>query len=248
MKTEYKIYAGLLLLLALGAGVYFSNSSARADRENRSTSTTKADLPSISVVKEEADKVTKLEIKGEKGPVTLEKKGDDWQITQPITAKANQNDVKSLLENLKDLKVTEAIDRTKDHYADYEVDDAKAVHFVAYKGADKAINVYFGKNGTRGQLVRVDGKDGVFVATGYQAFLYAKEAKNWRDKTVVKLKDEDVKAAEEVTIDNANGHFAFTKKDGKWQPSFSKLEKDGTIGKPGREVGRSSTATRSKTC
>lgn len=232
MKTEYKIYAGLLLLLALGAGVYFSNSSAKAERATRSTSTAKADLPAIAVVKEEADKITKIEIKAEKGPVTLEKKGDEWELTQPISAKANQNDVKSLLENLKDLKVTEAIDRTKDHYAEYELDDAKAIHFVASNAGGKVANLYFGKSGTRGQLVRVDGKDGVFVTTGYQAFLYNKEAKNWRDKTLIKISDDEVKAAEEVTIDNANGEFVFTKKDGKWQPQFSKLEKDGKPGKP----------------
>jgi hypothetical protein len=232
MKTEIKIYAGLALLAALGGGVYLSKKNDKAEREQRSVSTTKTDLPSIALAKDDVDKITKVEVKTDKGSVTLEKKGDDWNLTAPIAAKATSSDVKALVDNLKDLKVTEAIDRTKDHYADYELDDAKAVHVVAYKGADKAIDAYFGKAGSRGQVVRVAGKDGVFIVSGYQAMSYQKDAKGFRDKTVLKLSDDEVKAAEKVTIDNANGEFVFEKKDGKWTGEFAKLEKDGKPGKP----------------
>ncbi len=233
MKTEIKIYAGLALLAALGGGVYLSKKNQAAEREQRSVSSTKADLPTIALPKDDADKITKVEVKnGDKGSVTLEKKGDDWVLTAPLNAKATASDVKMLVDNLKDLKVTEAIDRTKDHYADYEIDDAKGVHVTAYKGADKAVDLFFGKAGSRGQLVRVAGKDGVFIVTGYQSMAYAKDAKGFRDKTVLKLSDDDVKNAEKVTLDNANGEFVFEKKDGKWTAQFAKLEKDGKPGKP----------------
>ncbi len=232
MKTEIKIYAGLVLVAALGGGLYFKSKSSKAERDSRSVSTTKADLPTIALAKDDGDKITKVELQTEKGKVTLEKKGEDWVLTAPIAAKATPNDVKTLVDNLKDLKVTEAIDRSNTHYADYELDDKKAVHVIAYKGNDKAVDLYFGKSGTRGQVVRVAGKDGVFITTGYQGFAYTKDAKGFRDKTILKLKDDEVKDAEKVTIDNANGAFVFTKKDGKWTPEFSKLEKDGKPGKP----------------
>ena len=233
MKTEIKIYAGLALLAALGGGVYYSSKTTKAERESRSVSTTKADLPTIALAKEDGDKITKVELQNaDKGKVTLEKKGDDWVLTAPLAAKATPADVKTLVDNLKDLKVTEAIDRTNTHYADYELDDKKAVHVIAYKGADKAVDLYFGKSGTRGQLVRVAGKDGVFITTGYQGFIYSKDAKGFRDKTVLKLKDDEVKDAERVSIDNATGSFVFTKKGSKWTAEFSKLEKDGKPGKP----------------
>ena len=51
-------------------------------------------------------------------------------------------DVKSLLEILRDVKVSEAIDRTTANYEQYELGEAKAVHVTAYKGADKALELF----------------------------------------------------------------------------------------------------------
>jgi hypothetical protein len=153
----------------------------------------------------------------DKETVVLEKKGDGWEITAPTQAKANQADVRTLLDSLKDLKVTEAIERSAANYDKYDLGDAKGVHFIAYKGADKALDLVFGTSGTRGQMMRVAGKDGVFIATGYQSFLYTKEAKGWRDKSIAKF--EDVNAVS-VEIDNAQGKYSFTKNDGKWTGTF----------------------------
>ena len=151
MKTEVRIYAAIALLAALGGAYWVTTKDETAEREARSTSTTKQDLPKVALAKEDLEKVTKVEIvNGEKGKVVLEKKGDAWELVEPVAAKANQADIKSLLDSFEDLKVKEAIDRGTGQYDQYELGDAKAVHVKAWKGADQAIDLFFGKSGTRG--------------------------------------------------------------------------------------------------
>jgi hypothetical protein len=146
MNTEQKIYAGLAILAALGGGLYLTTQNTKNEAQKHTVTAASADLPAISVPKDDADKITKVELttvdkddKTKKTKVTLEKKGDDWQVTSPVAAKANASNVKSLIDNLKDLKVKEVIDRTAGSYDQYELTDEKAVHVIAYKGDAKAI-------------------------------------------------------------------------------------------------------------
>jgi len=225
MKTEVRIYAAIALLGVLGAGYWLTTKDEKIEREQRATSASKQDLPSIALSKEDAGKVTKIEIvNADKGKVVLEKKGDAWELTDPMSAKANQNDVKSLVDGLDDLKITDSIDRGTGAYEQYEVTDKKAIHLSVFKGADKALELFVGKSGTRGQMIRVAGKDGVYAASGYQAWLFTKEAKNWRDKSILKFEDKD---ASKVVVENKNGRFTFDKKDGKWLGAHEKQDKKG---------------------
>ncbi len=221
MKTEYRIYAAVAVAAILGGAFWMTSKDQKVEAESRSTSAAKQDLPKIAVEKDDLEKLTKIEItNAEKGKIVLEKKGDAWALSapgkegvEPMQAKANQADVKSLLDGFEDLKVTEAIDRGTAQYDQYELGDKKAVRVVAYKGADKAVDLHFGKSGTRGQMIRVDGKDGVFAATGYQSWLFTKEAKNWRDKSILKFED---KEASKVVIENKHARYSFEKKGDAW--------------------------------
>ena len=179
MKTEQRIYVALVILALLGLGVYWTQSNKKKAASEHSAVAAQADLPTVGVPKDDVDKITKIEIKNaDKSNVTLEKKGDTWELVKPVSAKANASNIRSLLDNLKELKVKEAIDRGTGTYGQYELNDEKALHLVVYKGADKAADLYFGKSGSRGQMMRVAGKDGVFVAGGYSSYLYGREVKN----------------------------------------------------------------------
>ncbi len=176
-----------------------------------------ADLPKVGLPGEDIDKLTRIEItNADKGSVTLEKKGDAWEVAKPVSAKANASNVKSLLDNLKELQAKETIDRTKNLYAQYDLDDNKAVHVMAFKGEEKAFDAYFGKSGSRGQLVRLEGKDGVFTVKGYQGYQYTRELKNWRETSILKFEDDNVL---EATVTNKNGKFSFSKNGDKWTGS-----------------------------
>src|SRR4051812_49043462 len=96
MTTEKKIYAaGGVLLVALG-GLWTAQKSVQDDAAKHSPAA--AVLPEVKLAADDADKVTKVAIQnGAKGDVVLEKDGDNWKVTKPVTFAANQQNVKSLI-------------------------------------------------------------------------------------------------------------------------------------------------------
>lgn len=173
-------------------------------------SNVKADLPEVKGT----DDLDKIEItNGDKPTVTLQKQGDKWMVL-PVNALANQTSVKSMLDNIKELKATEIVAATPDDEIKktYSLDATHALHFVGYKGSDKKVDDFFGKSGGRGEMMTVAGKPAIVAVSGYSSYLYSREAGDWRDKEIFKFDDSN---AASVTITNKNGKFSFTKGD-KW--------------------------------
>lgn len=214
MNRTQKIGAGVVVLAVLSYAAY---STGKKDQQTGfvTKDSKKVELPEIKG----SDDLDKIVItNADKGEVVLEKKGDKWQVTKPVTAPANQANVKSLLDNLKELKVSEQIEAnaTEEVKKTYQLDPAKAVRVVGYKGADKKVDDLFGKSGGRGQVVMAEGKPGVFIASGYSSYLYTREVKNWRDNEIFKFDDAN---ATQVTIEKKSGTLSFTKGD-KWAGTF----------------------------
>ena len=209
---DKRIILGVVILGAIGAAVYYRT---KADESVGKTTTSSADLPDVKVP-EDLDKI--VITNADKGEVTLQKKGDKWEMVKPVAFPANQGNVKALIDNMKELKATEVISSqlTDDQKKLYELDAAKAVHVVAFKGADKKADITFGKAGGRGQMTAVDGKPGVYAVSGYSSFLYAREAKTWRDMEILKFDDAN---ATQVQLTNKAGAFSFTKGE-KWGGTF----------------------------
>jgi hypothetical protein len=219
MKIEQKIYAATGVLVVLLGGLWVANKSEKDDAMAHSATAASASLPDIKLPADDADKVTKIEIKNAaKGEVVLEKQGDAWKLTKPVDYPANQQNVKTLIDNVKEIRVKDSIDTGKGQYATYDLEDDKAVHVQLFKEANKAVDLYFGKSGTRGQMTRIADKDGVYVASGYSNYLYTREVKDWRDRDVMKFEDANVISA---TLTNSNGSFSFSKGEGdKWSGTF----------------------------
>lgn len=211
---DKQIIVGALVLAGLGALVW---KQMKQDEAKGTLAPAKVELPSFSV----PDDVDKLSIThGDKPEVVLEKKGDKWVVTKPVSAPANQQNVKSAVDNLKEIKIKEVIAPQADDALkkQYELDGAKALHVVAWKGADKKADATFGKSGSRGELTMVEGKPAIYGATGYSSFVFAREVKGWRDTEIFKFDDAN---ATQVTLENKNGSFSFTKGD-KWAATAGK--------------------------
>ena len=205
----------IIAVVVLGGLSFFVWQAAKKDQQLGSADKATADLPEIKGT----DDVDKISItNGEKGEVVLEKKDDKWFVTKPVNAAANQASVKSLIDNLKELKVKEVVASSPDDGVkkEYNLDPAHAVHVVAWKGADKKVDDNFGKSGGRGEMVMKEGNPAIYAASGYSGYLYGREVKDWRDKEIFKFDDAN---ASQVTIENKNGAFSFTKGD-KWAGTF----------------------------
>jgi hypothetical protein len=167
-----------------------------------------ADLPKFSV----GDDVDKVTIKdGKKDEIVLEKKGDKWELTKPVTALANQDAVKGILSNLKELKINERVDLKLDDTVKKakHLDEEQVLRVAAFKGAEKKADLFIGES-----LLQVDGKpNDVYKAKSLSRYLFAKETKDWRDKEIFKFENDN---AIQVAIKNKNGEFSFTKGDKGW--------------------------------
>jgi hypothetical protein len=233
MKQEQKLMTGAVLLVALGIGVYVSRTAQKKDADQH-TVTAAADMPTIKLSAEDAEKITKLVINNkDKGEVTLEKKGDKWELTKPVSAAANQANVKSLLDNAQKLEIESLIAKTADVHKKYELEDGTATHAQFFKGKDKVLDVFFGKSGSRGQMMRLGGKDEVYTAKGFSTFVWSREAKQWRDTDILKFEDGNAISAE---VENGNGKFSFTLNDKTWNASFYKRGKKGKLAAKGKDI------------
>jgi len=197
MNNTQKIGIGVVVLGVLGYAAFVQ---AKKDQQIGTVQKDgKVDLPDFKGT----DDVDKIAItNADKGEVVLEKKGDKWILTKPVSAPANQANVKSLLDNMKELKASELIEATPsdDVKKTYQLEAAHAVHVVTFKGADKKMDETFGKSGGRGQMAMAGDKPGVYAVTGYSPYLYAREAKAWRENEILKFDDAN---AIQLTIDKA---------------------------------------------
>jgi hypothetical protein len=218
LSTENKLYIALGVLAVLGGALFLQNKKDAREAESYTQTGQAAALPKVELSDDDLKKIDKIAISkpaGDAGaPIDIEltKSGEDWKLSKPVNAAANQANVKSLLDNLKTLKVTELIDSGKTNYAKFELSDDKALHAVFSKGNGVALDLYFGESGGRGQMTRVGGKDGVYASKGYSSYLYARDVKGWRDMSLWKFEDTDVTS---VTIENEHGSFAFSYDKGK---------------------------------
>jgi hypothetical protein len=215
MATDKKLYVALGVLVLLAGAVFLKQRDEQREQATYTLEGRQAKLPSIQVSEADIKKIDKLTIdqppgdagKGEN--IVLTKKGeDDWKVTEPVDYKANSSNVKSALDNLKTLEVKERISPSKDAYGRYDLIDDKALHVVAYKGKDKAVDLYLGQSGSRGQMARIGGRDGVYALGGFSRYLFARDLKNWRDRDIFKFPEDKVASVE---VHNEHGTLEFTR-------------------------------------
>ncbi len=225
MTTDKKLYVAIAVLAVLG-GSYFLVSKKQNEEAAAHTITGQAaELPKISVTEEQVKSIDDIVLTkapdgdgGAGSEVELTKQGEDWKLKRPVEATANQANVKSLLDNLKALKVSEMIDTGKGSYEKFGVADDKALHAVFKKGDAVVFEAWFGESGGRGQMTRLAGKDGVYAVKGYSSYLYSRDVKGFRDLTIFKFEDSAVNA---VTINNEHGFFDFKKDGDKWSAKLT---------------------------
>jgi Domain of unknown function (DUF4340) len=228
MSRDKLIIAGVVVLGILGALVYKQAKNDEAIGAPPMASTA-AELPTLSAPED----VDKLELtNGDKPTIVLERVPDpkaeanaaatQWVMKKPVASEVTQQVVKDLLANLKDLKADSKVNLKLDDDVrkDKQLDAAHAVRVVAYKDGTKKVDESFGKSGAAGQLVVVaDKPEAVYAAKGYSSYLYTKEAKDFREKTIFKYDDANVIDA---TITNSHGTFAFKKDGDKWAGTLNK--------------------------
>lgn len=227
MDQQKKIYVATGVLLVLGGLLFVQRQGQHEEAAQHSIEGQAANLPKLGVTEETTKTIDRVVIHkpaGKEGEaavdIELVKTGEEaWSLEKPTQAKANASNVKSLLDNLPKLALSEAISETKDEYDRWGVSDEKALHATFYKGQESVADLYFGENGSRGQMTRLANHDGVYAIKGFSKWLYERDAKGWRDKSMMKFDDKEVV---KVSIQNKNGSFVFDKAGESWTGKHGK--------------------------
>jgi hypothetical protein len=152
---------------------------------------------------------------------TIERDGGKYKVTAPVASAADELNAKAAFDALEKLELGNLVTEKKDKQAEFEVNDANALHVVA-QGAGGAELAYLlvGKAVGGGTMVRLKGSDQVWQAVGPLRSVFDKSAAEWRDRTVTTFSTAD---AETVTVKAKDG-VAVVKKSGKGAGGEDKWE------------------------
>lgn len=146
----------------------------------------------------EADKIDDITVKSESGNTTILKKTNGtWQITAPLTVKADEMQVSALATNLSTLEITRVVDENPADLKEYGLDSPRVE--IAFKASgDKTYGESHrlflgGKSPTGGDLfARRDGDKRVILVAGYTDPIFNRATFDLRDKTLLAFDREKV--------------------------------------------------------
>ncbi len=202
MKLSLK---NLLIILGVLLVVYFAVQLTK--REGRSKSL-KSELVAIDTTK-----VTKVEISGPKGEVTLTKNEDEWTVTLPTGEKnTKENVVKNLLQTLNTIEPSRLASRKKETWKDYEV-DSTGTRVKVYNRDKIDTDIVLGRFGVEGQrnfysFVRLFEDENVYVSNGFMKMSIYESPNDYRDNSVLRLKKDSLT---QVTFSYPEGTFSLQK-------------------------------------
>ncbi|HSI03973.1 MAG: DUF4340 domain-containing protein [Myxococcota bacterium] len=163
----------------------------------------------LSLPKFEVKDVDTLTVAGPMA-IELKKSGEVWTLADG--READQSAVTRAVEGAAKLQSSDLLARGSEHYAAYEVDDAKGAH-VTFKKDGKAVSDFIvGKSVSGGTAVRVG--DDVYAAKGVSAGLYAKPATSWLER---KLFSQNIGDATKLEVRIAGEEaYALVKENEAW--------------------------------
>lgn len=155
--------------------------------------------------------VDKMEIRSMTGTVTLERQGGKWMITSPIKYTADEATITSAVGKGKELNVTNLVSSNPAKQGIYSVDSTSTLVQV-FTNNNPAASFRVGKPSSSytETYVRKEGSNEVYSVTGVLTSTFAKGANDWRDKTIFKTDQNNIRS---VKLQFGDTTFVLTKKD-----------------------------------
>ena len=141
------------------------------------------------------------------------KKGDTWNLVEPLAAKSDQSAISTALSKLGELEVTGIAATRKENQGKLQVDAAKGTRVTAKARGKTVLDVWIGTCRAGNSMLRKEGEDTVATVKGSIRFAFSKFLREWRDRNIVNLDADHVRAVE---LSNPKGHFKFVKGKDTW--------------------------------
>ncbi len=208
MDSQQKLMISGVALLALIGLAFFMVKNNTGDTQVEPS--TQAEVQIADLNKTE---ITEVQITRPGGtPITLTKSGETWRVTAPVNYAADMSAVTTMLDKLDTLEVVGTATRRSSNHAAMEVDDAHGIHVIAKAGTRVLADVFIGVLRSNNTLVRPAGQDGVAMVEGSVKFAFDRELRDWRDKLIHTLAQDQITRIEfqnPGTATAAHGNFVF---------------------------------------
>ncbi len=213
-KNRLFIAAAALLVLG-GLAVYLVRS------RTGNTDSSEGERPTLPTI--ERDDITALEFtrpppsgEGEPEHVRLELHDGAWRVTEPVDAPADASAVDTTIDKLVHLAVVGTAATHPEHHAELEVDDEHGVHVIVHGASGVLLNMMVGAFRGGSTMVRQSGQDTVVTVRGSIRFAFARDLKDWRNRSMLDLEAGEVRVAEWV---GPNGTFRFARPEVAGEPT-----------------------------
>lgn len=170
----------------------------------------------------EPAKVTKIEVTGNAGgeekkltTVVLEKQGTTWGVASADGYPADEEKVKTFLENVQKLKSSGPVVSKEAYYSKLEVADDDYQRKIVITHDGKPLELYLGSSpGFKRTHLRRAGEKEVLLVEGVSVYDVGFRGADWVDRAYFKVPESDVWA---VTLQNAKGTLKLEKSPaGEW--------------------------------
>ena len=162
----------------------------------------------------DATKIDELEIKSASGErTTLQRKGSDWAIVQPIAATPDQASVSGITSNLASLEVQRVIDENPGDVAEFGLAPPRVE--VAFKAGGQQHRLQIGQKTPSGSDVyaRLGDQKKVFLISSFLESTFNRSSFDLRDKSVLKLDRDKV---DSLAVTASGRETRFEKINGEW--------------------------------
>ena len=155
-----------------------------------------------------------IEIKSPTGTTVLQKKGVEWFVQEPVSYKADQSAVATLIHSSKSLEVKNIASNKPEKHSVFQVDSTGTRVRILERGAEGASFV-LGKPGSTytEMYARRTASNDVVLVTGAPSYLFNRPLRDWRDKTIITIPRENIK---EVRYQYGDTTFVLAFKDSAW--------------------------------
>lgn len=220
LNSTYVLLVIFLVLLGISYFVKdhsFRNAELGEDKKIISPAITVQDIDKVEVIQNGTTTV-------------LEHQGDIWKVASQNNFEADQDAVKSLVEESLNLNKYIIASENKEKSEIFEVNEEKGVNIKLYSKGEEKGNFYVGKAGPDfdSTYVRLANEEIVYLSKGYVRYYFDKD--DWRDLTIYDFESTDISKIA-LKYRNISENIFIEKKDDKWQmtqPEIKEADKDKT--------------------
>lgn len=204
------LLAAVVVLAALGVGVYFSNKAKEAEEKKGPN----ANSPKVVSVPE--DQIQQIEIHRKDGKNTILKKTDKWQITAPETLAVDQEAVNGVVNAVKDLAAERVVEETGADFSQFGFKQPQLEMLITKKDG-KVTKLQLGdETATSGAFyAKVDGDPKLYTVGSFNKTSLDKTWQDLRDKRLITT-DSDKLSRVELAVVNQVIEFSRNQQN-EWQ-------------------------------